>query len=312
MKLVDATTLYVQLIRAQGCDGSNAAAVLRLFANTLGSERELDSIEPEEVRAFLDGNRPLTRYWHRKHSGLLGFFRFALARGMVKHIPLPRNTPRCRQSFQPYVYTDCDVARLLNAINSWHSSHIEPCTIRTSLLLLFGTGLRLCEALNLCLADVDLQQDLLTIRETKFYKTRWVPIGPDLAQVLRDYVHAHHVPRGAELATSLLVRRDGSPLTASDIRRAFTRLRSIAGVQRHDGVPNQPRLHDLRATFAVRRLTTWYQQGANVQQLLPLLSTYLGHASVAATQVYLPMTPELLAEASARFELYASEQEVPR
>jgi integrase len=312
MKLVDATTLYVQLIRAQGCDGSNAAAVLRLFANTLGSERELDSIEPEEVRAFLDGNRPLTRYWHRKHSGLLGFYRFALARGMVTHIPLPQSTPRCHQTFQPYVYTDSDVARLLDAIDSWHSSRIEPRTIRTSLLLLLGTGLRLCEALNLCLADVDLQQDLLTIRETKFYKTRWVPIGRDLAQILRDYVHAPHVPRSAEPAAPLLVRRDGSPLTATDIRRAFTRLRSIAGVQRHDGVPNQPRLHDLRATFAVRRLTTWYQQGADVQRLLPLLSTYLGHASVAATQVYLPMTPELLAEASARFELYARAQEEPR
>jgi integrase len=77
-------------------------------------------------------------------------------------------------------------------------------------------------------------------------------------------------------------------------------------------VPNQPRLHDLRATFAVRRLTTWYQQGADVQRLLPLLSTYLGHVSVAATQAYLPMTPELLAEASARFERYASAREESR
>jgi integrase/recombinase XerD len=309
VKLADAITLYLQLVRAQGCVGTNVAAVLRMFARTMGSERELNSIPPEEVRIFLDGNRPLTRYWHRKHSGLLGFFRFAFARGMVTRIPLPGRTPRCHQTFQPYVYTDNDMVRLIDAIGSLHASCIEPRTIRTFLLLLFGTGLRLSEALNLCLADVDLQQNLLTIRETKFYKTRWVPIGPDLAGILRDYVQAHPAPRNAEPTAPLLVRRDGSPLTASGIRRAFVRLRSIAGVQRHDGVSNQPRLHDLRATFAVRRLTAWYRQGADVQRLLPLLSTYLGHASVAATQVYLPMTPDLLAEASARFELYARAEE---
>ncbi|MCO4883503.1 hypothetical protein L8949_41930, partial [Paraburkholderia caribensis] len=75
---------------------------------------------------------------------------------------------------------------------------------------------------------------------------------------------------------------------------------SKAGVRRNDGARYQPRLHDMRATFAVHRLTIWYQQGADVQRLLPLLSTYLGHASIAATQVYLPMSPELLVEASIR------------
>ena len=309
MKLVHATTLYVELVQAQGSVGANVAAVLRMFAKSMGGERELDSIEPEEVRTFLDGKGPLTRYWHRKHSALLGFFRFAFARALVARIPLPASTPRCRQTFQPYVYTDDDFARLIAAIDGLRMPNIEPRTLRTLLLLLFGTGLRLGEALKLRLADVDLQQDLLTIRETKFYKTRWVPIGPGLARILREYVQAHHAPSSAEPMAPLLVRRDGSPLTASSTRRAFGRLRSVADVRRQDGVPNQPRLHDLRATFAVRRLTAWYQQGADVQRLLPLLSTYLGHASVAATQVYLPMTPELLAEASARFERYARAQE---
>lgn len=309
MKLVDAITMYVHLVQAQGCVGSNVAAVLRMFAKSIGGERELDSIEPEEVRIFLDGKGPLTRYWHRKHSALLGFFRFAFARAMVTCIPLPAITPRCRQTFQPYIYTDSDFARLIDAIDGLRVCLVEPRTLRTLLLLLFGTGLRLSEALALCLADVDLGKDLLTIRETKFYKTRWVPIGSDLAGILREYVHAHRAPRGDAPTAPLLVRRDGRPLTATNSRRAFVRLRSSADIRRRDGVPNKPRLHDFRATFAVRRLTTWYQQGADVQRLLPLLSTYLGHASVVATQVYLPMTPELLAEASARFERYARAQE---
>lgn len=87
--------------------------------------------------------------------------------------------------------------------------------------------------------------------------------------------------------------------------RAFCRLRESAGVHRHDGARYQPRLHDLRHGFAVHRLVSWYRQGADVQRLLPQLATYLGHVHVAATQRYLTMTPELLHEASLRFERYA-------
>jgi len=148
VKLNDATTLYVQLVQAQGSVGANVAAVLRMFARSVGGERELDSIKSEEVRTFLDGKGPLTRYWHRKHSALLGFFRFAFARALVARIPLPASTPRCRQTFQPYVYTDDDFARLVAAIDGLRVTHIEPRTLRTLLLLLFGTGLRLSEALK--------------------------------------------------------------------------------------------------------------------------------------------------------------------
>ncbi len=89
------------------------------------------------------------------------------------------------------------------------------------------------------------------------------------------------------------------------VEQAFTRLRRYAGVGRADGARYQPRLHDMRHSFAVHRLTSWYRQGADVQKLLPQLATYLGHVSIAATQVYLTMTPELLHAASVRFEQYA-------
>ena len=92
------------------------------------------------------------------------------------------------------------------------------------------------------------------------------------------------------------------------MEQAFVRLRTYSGVGRSDGARYQPRLHDLRHSFAVHRLTSWYQQGANVQHLLPHLATYLGHVSLAATQIYLTMTPELLRAASVRFELYALQE----
>ncbi|MCM2337297.1 tyrosine-type recombinase/integrase [Hydrogenophaga pseudoflava] len=308
MKLADAQALYIQQLQARGCAGTSIAGVLRMFAKSIGGERELETILTSEVRTFLDGTRPLTRYWHRKHSALLGFFRFAFVRSMVAHMPLPMHTPRCRQVFRPYIYTDDDVARLIGAIDSLRTSRIERYSLRTLLVLLLGTGLRLSEALHLTLADVDLEQNLLIVRESKFYKTRLVPIGPDLVRILCTYVDALHPSRGADPASPLLVCRDGEPLTGSGTRRAFARLRSMTGLRRNDDLPNLPRLHDFRASFAVRRLTAWYREGADVQKLLPLLSTYLGHVSIAATQVYLPLTPELLVEASARFERYATLQ----
>jgi integrase/recombinase XerD len=103
----------------------------------------------------------------------------------------------------------------------------------------------------------------------------------------------------------LLVDRNGAPLRDYGIRRAFARLRVAADIMRHDGARYQPRLHDLRHSFTVDRLTEWYREGKDVQKLLPALSTYLGHNSVAATQVYLTMTPELLRQASRRFQTYA-------
>ncbi|MFM0389493.1 tyrosine-type recombinase/integrase [Paraburkholderia dipogonis] len=308
MKLADAISLYMQVIHANGCKGDSIHGVLSLFAKYVSRDRELTSISPSEVRAFLDGNRPLSHYWHRKHSALMGFFRFALARSLVPAIPLPSRTPRCYQDYQPYVYSEDDVDRLIAALDGARATPIEARTLRVLVLLLYGTGLRLGEALHLCLADVDLSQQLLTVRDTKFYKTRWVPIGTHLVQILHEYIVAVHTSLSVERRddTPLFTRRDGGRPTASGVRRAFARLRSKAGVRRNDGARYQPRLHDMRATFAVHRLIIWYQQGADVQRLLPLLSTYLGHASIAATQIYLPMSPELLVEASIRLAHYVA------
>ena len=102
--------------------------------------------------------------------------------------------------------------------------------------------------------------------------------------------------------------RTGARVRRQTAETCFRRVREQAGIRRADGASYQPRLHDLRHTFAVHRLTSWYRQGADVQKLLPQLSVYLGHAHLVSTQVYLSMTPELLAEASGRFERYAGKE----
>jgi integrase len=104
--------------------------------------------------------------------------------------------------------------------------------------------------------------------------------------------------------------RSGGRLKADTLRHYYRILCDQVGISRADGGRYQPRIHDLRHTFAVHRLTSWYRQGADVQKLLPLLSVYLGHVHIRATQVYLSMTPELLEEAGNRFELYAATKEV--
>jgi integrase len=100
------------------------------------------------------------------------------------------------------------------------------------------------------------------------------------------------------------VTRYGARVPLYLVQRGFRRLRAQAGVRREDGARYQPRLHDLRHSAAVHRLTAWYREGKNVQRLLPLLSTYLGHVDIVSTQLYLTMTPELLHEANKRFAKY--------
>jgi len=176
-------------------------------------------------------------------------------------------------------------------------------TFRTLLLFLYATGMRLGEALRLVLMDVDLTLGLVTIRDTKFYKSRLVPLGPDIKQLIQEYLH--QPGRRNQHYRSLFQTKSAGAIAAQVADTSFSRLREIARIERRDDSYFQPRLHDLRHTFAVHRLTEWYRQNADVPRLLPALSTYLGHVSLSATQRYLTMTPELLEQANRRFERYA-------
>lgn len=163
-------------------------------------------------------------------------------------------------------------------------------------------GLRISEALKLESGDVDLHAAVLCVRQSKFFKTRLVPIGPKWAQVLESYSQQRPVCRGHRY---FFCADKGTPVSRSTIERVFGKLRLAADVKRTDGGRLQPRLHDLRHTAAVHRLVAWYRQGTDVQFLLVQLSAYLGHVDIAATQKYLTLTPDLRQQASARFARYA-------
>lgn len=279
--------------------------VLAAFCRAMGQDANLADVSSDKVSVFLAGKGPLTASWHVRHNALLGFYRYAISRGFVTVSPLPLVIPKRPPAFQPYIYSQAELQRLLDATASYQKnrSRIDPLMIRALILLMYGAALRTSEALSLTIADVDLAGSVLTVRDSKFFKSRLVPLGPKTVQVLAE----HATLRGSkELADPLFVTRDGKRVNISTLENVFQRIRSHAGLYRDGGVHCQPRLHDLRHTSAVHRLTTWYREGKNVQKLLPQLSVYLGHTHLAATQVYLTMTPELLHEAGLRFERYAA------
>ena len=213
-------------------------------------------------------------------------------------------------SAPPYIYSRDELRRLLDPAiietSRRGAVQLDAVTFRTLLLLLYGAGLRFSEATRLTLADVDLAEAILTIRATKFYKSRLVPVGLQLATVLANYLLLQRRDRLAQDETSFfLANRDGTRLASSTVQAAFDALRRIAGVHGRTSGCRVPRLHDLRHSFAVHRLTAWYREGADVQRLLPVLSTYLGHSDLEGTKIYLSMTPELLQLASLRFGHYA-------
>ena len=306
MRLSSVVESYIAHKRSLGMLFNSDAVRLRAYVKAMG-DVDIRRIRPDAVRQFLYGLGPVTAYWFSKYHSLNPFYRYAIAHHHVSKNPLPLTKPCEPARFEPYIYTNQDMQRLIDAVDSRHRFVwiLDPHTVRTLLLLLYGTGLRISEALRLNLDDFDVENRVLTIHETKFFKSRFVPVGEDLGRVLREYLDRQW-PAERRMPTAPLLRtQEYERITRQTAELVFKRLREEAGVVRSSTARYQPRLHDFRHTFAVVRLVTWYREGKNVQRLLPHLTTYLGHLRIMETQHYLTMTTELLQQASLCFERYA-------
>ena len=308
MRLSDCVSEYVTYKRALGMRFDSEAHILAAFCRYSG-DIPIASVTADRVQAYLDGRTPVSSYWQRKHTAITGLYRFALARGYVTSSPLPSSRHRLPPPLVPYIYSQTELKQLLDATPATCNARVtlSAHVLRNLLLVLYGACLRPSEGRHLTMEDADLNQAVLCIRASKFYKTRLVPMGKDLNTVLSQYVQQRNLAYTDEPRAPLFCFRDGRALSKSVVESAFRRLRVVAGVQRMDGAHYQPRLQDLRHTGAVHRLVAWYRQGADLQRLLPQLATYLGHVDLSSTQRYLTLTPELLHEASLRFEHYAME-----
>ena len=298
MRVENLIDQYTQFKLALGSGLKSEGPQLKIFKERVGSF-QVSEITPEQVEKFLYGTGPLTRTYYTRFAALNGFFKFAMARGYKDESPLPKVRPKIPSKFIPYIYSKEELQRLLSmTAHKGVCGRIPPEVFRTIILLLYGAVLRSSEAVSLKICDVDLKERLLVIHESKFYKTRFVPIGPNLAGILSSYFDSR--PRNGEY---FFLNKKNDPVSQESLQEHFSRLRDVAGISRNDGY--YPRLHDLRHTGAVHRVIDWYRKGKDVQNLVPRLSTYMGHTELKDTQVYLPLVPEIMGHASFKFEQYA-------
>lgn len=180
MTLLEAIDSYIAWKRTLGQRFESGAHRLHSFSRFIGQEADCNAVSVEQVRDFLAGSGPLTPTRSHRYSTLAGFFKYAVGRGLAQVAPLPMDEPKPPPYAPAYIYSTDELCRLFDAIEPTRKQarQLDAHTLRAVLLTLYGAGLRLGEALRLTQADVDLPHALLTIHDSKFHKTRFVPLGP--------------------------------------------------------------------------------------------------------------------------------------
>jgi integrase/recombinase XerD len=241
-------------------------------------------------------------HWARRLGMVRQFAQYCCALDIRTEIPPPGLLPYRYTRKPPYLYSDEEIARLLQAARQLPSPGGLRALTYTSLFgLLAVTGMRISEPIALDRSDVDLIDGSLTIRGSKFGKSRWLPLHPTTRQALQNYAAQRNRLYPAALTPSFFISERSTRLTQWSARFTFVKLSrqiGLRGPQDHFG----PRLHDLRHGFAIRTLLNWYRTGVDVDQRLPELAAYLGHAHVKDTYWYLSATPELLRLAARRLD----------
>ncbi len=292
---------YLRLRAALGHQLAYAARLLPRFVSYL-EETGASHITVDNALAWVtqpEGSASSSIWMHR----------MVAVRGFARHMsgidPSHQVPPLGLVSFrphwrQPYIYSDAEVAALMAAVPSITPTPLRAATQATMIGLLAVTGMRVGEAIALGRADLDWAEEVITVRNTKFGKSREVPIDSSTAQALRAYAEIRDRVVPHPVAKNFFTSAKGTPIFASDFGAKFRELIRITGVGADS--PRPPRVHDLRHSFTLKTLVRWYRNGEDVGRLLPRLSTYLGHLTPGYTYWYLSAAPELLELAAARLE----------
>jgi integrase/recombinase XerD len=299
-------TDFVAFRRSLGFGYGSQASILHQFDAVV----QVVMTEPGPVtRAVVDAwlrsmseLRPTTR---RVRLGTVRQFLIYLRRFEPEtYVPERSLLPVGASPRRPHIYTQEEMQALLREAQRFPARYRSRRWLlyHTLIGFLYVTGLRVSEALALTLADLDLAKGLVHVRKTKFHKSRFVPLMPSSCTAVQRYLMQRAERGHATTADApVFVGAKGGRLPYSTARNGFRQIVEMAGLRVAPGEIGL-RIHDLRHTAAVRRLYLWYRQDRDVQALLPVLVTYLGHSAVHCTEVYLTATTELLAEASARFQ----------
>lgn len=312
MKIETAVNRYGEYRKSLGEHFRVKRYVLLAFAKHVGFDTEMSVINRDQCIEYLylraSNEDNVTSYWFDLYNALNDLFTWSIQRGIILSNPLPFEKPQKPAPFIPYIYSLNELKLLFdNALTyrkRFNIVFLE--TIQAILRLIYVLGLRPSEPLKLCLSDIRLGKDnFVIIRETKFYKSRIVPFNEKIAEILSEYLQWRkmvHLPQNPD--DFLFLTRKYEPIKLSCLQQAFRQICNKAGIKRNDKGRIDVRLHDLRHSFATHRITNWYREGREVQRLLPVLATYMGHCSISSTSVYISFTDALLHEANIKFESY--------
>jgi integrase/recombinase XerD len=298
--LRDAVADYLTIRRALGYKLREHERALASFVSFL-EQAGAATITTELALAWASDTRGSEGWKAARLSMVRGFAVYLRTIDPATEIP-PTGLLLHRKRYAiPYLYSDQEISRLLTAAAAL-TPHRRAMLYRTVIGLLAVTGMRISEALALDSDDVDLDVGVLTIHNTKFGKSRQLPLHPSTVQALAGYDQHRAELRPRPWTQSFFVSANGNRPNKSNVEKVFRDLRRSVGLNRPRGLPN-PRIHDLRHSFAVRTVIDWHRAGVEVQSRLLWLSTYLGHVEPSDTYRYLTAAPELLALAAKRLEL---------
>ena len=294
---------FLALRRAGGIDSKSHLALLRYLDRFLHRQNFLTPwLTREVVEDYLRSATHLNpRTQDNRWCVLRQFCRYL--RQFEPQCFVPEHKPwrlRARKR-TAHIYTESEIQAMLRAAQALPPSGSLPAkTYFTLFGLLYTTGLRCGEAFALNVSDVDLEQQLLFVRQGKFGKSRWVPISASTGLALQHYLHERSRVAPVSAQSPLFITTTARRLYHTNVDYAFRDVLKRCGLRGGKGCPG-PRLHHLRHSFACNRLLAWHRTGHDVSALLPALATYLGHVNIASTQVYLQPTAELLQQANQRF-----------
>jgi integrase/recombinase XerD len=297
---------YLQIRRALGFKLQRAGQMLPSFIDYLESvgAQRITTEHAVAWAALPAGAQPV--YWAARLTVVRGFARYLQTLDPATEIP-PTGLPGFRGTARPtpYLYSQAEIVALMDAASSLQT-RLGAATMRTVIGLLAVTGMRIGEAVRLDRADLDLGHARLVVRNSKFGKSRQLPLDASTITALRDYLRLRDHVKPHPITQALLIGTRGDRLNLHACEWTFRLLRNRIGLTARPGC-RAPRLHDLRHSFAVQTMLDSYRTDGDPTGLLATLSTYLGHADPGATYWYLSAAPELLALAATRLEEHLTE-----
>jgi len=304
--LHDALTEYLATRRALGTQLGWPESSLRRFVDFVEAQG-MEFVTTEIAVRWAVQSVGVQRATHARRLGIVrGFAAWLQATDARTQVPPQGLLPAGQRRPAPYIYSDREIADLMAAAGRLRSaSGLRRATFRTLLGLLAATGLRPGEAIALDVDDVDLVDGVLAVRESKFGKSRFVPLEESARAALAAYAKFRDTVRPCRDTPAFLVTGQGSRLRPSATRRTFATLCQVVGLRPRlhaRRIGRGPRLQDIRHMFATRRLIEWHRAGLDVDRLMPRLATYLGHVHMAETYWYIQAVPELLRLVTERLE----------